>query len=104
MATKTNAIILFGSASLLAIAIFAPAVAQDQREKARANFQQADVNKDGQLDLPEFTTFINLNADYGLGRAATVRRLGMYAKAFSMADANRDGLVSREEIAAQAQK
>ena len=104
MATKTNAIVLLGSASLLAIAVAGPAGAQDQRDKARANFQQADVNKDGQLDLAEFTAFINLNADHGLGRAATVRRLGMYAKAFATADANKDGLVSREEIAARAQK
>lgn len=104
MTSKTITTALFGIATFLATAISAPAVAQDQRDKARANFQQADINKDGQLDLPEFTTFINLNADDGLGRAATVRRLSMYAKAFATADANRDGLVSREEIAAQARK
>lgn len=104
MSSKTIATALFGTASFLALAIAGPAVAQEQRDQARVNFQQADVNKDGQLDLPEFTTFINLNADDGLGRAATVRRLSMYAKAFATADANRDGLVSREEIAAQARK
>jgi Ca2+-binding EF-hand superfamily protein len=104
MAKMTSTIVLFGSASLLAIALAGPAVAQDQRDRARANFELADVNKDGQLDLAEFTNFINLNADHGLGRAATVRRFGMYAKAFATADGNRDGFVSREEIAAQAQK
>lgn len=104
MTSKNIAAALFGTASFLVIVISAPAVAQDQRDQARANFLQADVNKDGKLDLAEFTTFINLNADQGLGRAATVRRFSQYARAFATADANKDGFVSREEIAAQAQK
>jgi Ca2+-binding EF-hand superfamily protein len=104
MATKTSAVVLFGSASLLTIAIFAPAVAQVQRDKARANSPQAEVNKDDQLDLAEFTTFINLNADHSLGRAATIRRFSRYAQAFGTLDTNKDGVVSRQEIAAQAQQ
>jgi Ca2+-binding EF-hand superfamily protein len=104
MIIKAIATALFGTASFLAIAVSTPAFAQDQRDQVRAHFEQADVNKDGQLDVAEFKTFINLNADHGLGRAATVRRFGMYGKAFATADANKDGVVSRQELAAHAQK
>ena len=104
MISKTTATVLIGTASLLAISIAGPALAQVQRDQARANFQQADVNKDGQLDLAEFTTFINLNAEHGLGQAPMIRRFGRHATAFGRLDTNKDGVVSREEIAAQAQK
>jgi Ca2+-binding EF-hand superfamily protein len=104
MTSKTFASALIGTSSFLAIAISGPAVAQDQRDQARANFEQADVNKDEKLDLAEFTTFINLNADHGLGQASTVRRFGKHATAFQRLDTNQDGFVSRAEIAAQAKQ
>lgn len=103
MTSKTIATVLFGTASYIALAITGPAVAQE-RDQARANFLQADVNKDEKLDLAEFTTFINLNADHGLGRAATIRRFSQYARAFATADANKDGFVTRAEIAEQAKQ
>ena len=95
---------LLASAAALSLAIAAPANADPQRAQAQANFVQADVNKDEQLDYTEFKTFINLNADHNLGRAAAVRRFSMYEKAFGQADANRDGIVSKQEITAQAQR
>lgn len=104
MTSKAIASALIGTTSFLALAISGPAVAQDQRDQARANFEQADVNKDERLDLTEFTTFINLNADHGLGQASTVRRFSQYARAFATADANKDGFVSRAELAAQAKQ
>lgn len=76
--------------------------AQGQRDQARANFVKADINKDSFLDSAEFQTFINLNADLGLGRAPTIRRFNAYARAFAELDKNRDGKLSREEIAAVA--
>ena len=82
-----------------------PALASDaDRKQAQANFQKADANKDEQLDTAEFKTFINLNADHGLGRASTIRRFGAYGRAFGTLDSNNDGAVSREEIAKQAQR
>jgi Ca2+-binding EF-hand superfamily protein len=104
MISKTTAIALFGAISMMMLASAAPTVAQDRREQARANFEKADANKDGVLDLAEFTTFINLNADLGLGQAPMIRRIGGYSTAFKRLDTNRDDRVSREEIAAQVQE
>ena len=88
------------------VALTLPAAANDnpKRAQAQTNFQAADVDKNEQLNQAEFKTFINLNADHNLGQASSVRRLGMYTKAFKKADANGDGVVTKEEIAAQAQQ
>ena len=72
----------------------------DDRAKARENFQQADADSDGKLTRTEFRNFINANADDGLGRARTVRRLGAYDRAFERLDNNEDGMVTVGEIAA----
>lgn len=104
MTSKTITAALFTTAAFMSLAISAPANADPQRAQVQANFQQADVNQDQQLDLAEFTTFINLNADYGLGRAGMIRRMGMHGRAFGTADANGDGVVTAEEIAARAQQ
>ena len=70
---------------LVFAASMAPAHANQQREQAQANFLQADVNQDQHLDLAEFTTFINLNADDNLGRCRTqftmVRDMERHAEA-----------------------
>ncbi len=104
MTSKPTTAAWLATAVLLSITIAAPAKADQRREQAQANFLQADVNQDQHLDLGEFTTFINLNADHGLGRAATIRRLGMHSRAFGRLDADRDGVVSRQELAAQVQR
>lgn len=104
MTSNTMTAALLTTAAFMSLAISAPANADPQRAQAQANFQQADVNKDGQLDMAEFTTFINLNAEHGLGRAGTIRSFGMYDRAFGEADANGDGVVTKEEVAARAQR
>ena len=105
MTSKTITTALFATATVLSTAfLMDPAGAQDQRKQAQANFKQADANQDQHLDFAEFKTFINLNADYGLGRARIIRRFGMHARAFGTLDSNEDGAVSRREIAAQAQR
>lgn len=93
------------SVSLVALlTLSVSAHANPQRAKLRANFEAADIDRNEQLNMAEFKTFINLNADHNLGQASSVRRLGMYTKAFKKADANGDGVVTKEEIAAQAQQ
>ncbi len=104
MTSKLKFSFLLTSAAVLSAMISASASADPQKAQAQANFLAADVNKDEKLDLAEFTAFINLNADHNLGRAATIRRLGMYGRAFKEADANGDAAVSKQEIAARADK
>jgi len=101
---ETIANSLFITASVIAIAVAARAYAQDERDQARTNFSQADANQDDQLDLAEFTTFVDLNAEHGLGRASMIRRLGMHDTVFGRIDTNSDGHASREEIEAQAER
>ncbi|MEM9999739.1 MAG: hypothetical protein AAF940_02560 [Pseudomonadota bacterium] len=71
-------------------------------EMAIENYQQADANGDGNLTVDEFTAFINLNADDGVGRAGMIRDRNMHGFAFRRIDANSDGLVSAEEMSAMA--
>jgi len=82
----------------------APTISKSQRAQVQSNFQQADVNKDGQLDADEFANFININAEHNLGRAELVRRFAMHSFAFGRADANGDGVVTPKEIVAIAQR
>ncbi|MEO0855111.1 MAG: hypothetical protein AAFY15_16630 [Cyanobacteria bacterium J06648_11] len=74
------------------------------REQAKANFIQADINQDRVLDFNEFTQFVNLNAEHGIGRAGMIRRFGMHSRAFGKLDTNRDGIVTPEELAAAQQQ
>lgn len=92
------------SVALVALTLSASAHANPQRPQLQANFQAADVDKDEQLNVAEFKTFINLNADHKIGRAASIRRLGMYSKAFKEIDANGDGVITKQDIAAHAKQ
>lgn len=104
MISKLKFAVLLASASVLSLSIAAPAQADARRAQVRANFLQADANQDAHLDRAEFTTFVNLNAEHNLGRAAMIRRFGMHGRAFGTLDANGDGVVSKQEIAARAQR
>jgi Ca2+-binding EF-hand superfamily protein len=75
-----------------------------KRLQVQTNFKMADVDKNDQLSMAEFQIFINLNADQNLGQAVTVRRFGIYTKAFKKLDANGDGILTKHEIATQVQQ
>ena len=94
------------SASICVLAAFfaTPALAQDDRSLARANFEQADRNDDGKLSKSEFRVFIDENAKDNIGRAAMVKRYGAYNTAFEQLDGNKDGFVARSEIAGAKKK
>ena len=70
------------------------------RQKMIENIVQADKNNDGAISRSEFETLINLNAADGLGRAAQVKRMGAYDRAFGRIDANGDGFLTRTEMQA----
>ena len=66
----------------------------------KANFEAADVDGSGSLDADEFPSLIDANAEHNLGRAATVKRLGVYDRAFKTADRDGDGVVSWSDLMA----
>lgn len=95
----------------LSLAIFAMAAptlaqtpAQDQRSLVRENFKLADANGDDRLSRPEFRRFIDENAKDKLGRSAMVKQFGAYDTAFERVDSNKDGFVTKGEIAQNQQK
>lgn len=78
------------------------AIAQTTQGQVQANFMKADANSDTALTIDEFTRFIDLNADAGIGNARLIQRTGQYARAFARVDANQDGLATGQELSALA--
>lgn len=103
MMTKTHTTVLFAGFLLIGTPMLALAN-EAQREKAAANFLEADANADGALTLAEFTTLIDLNATQGIGRSEMIQRTGRYEMAFGRIDANSDGKLSSDEMQAMAAK
>lgn len=104
MTKSTLSLIIAPAVAAFTIASLGVAHADEaERALAAENFIQADVNVDNALTFDEFTTFIDLNADDDIGRAGVVRRFGRYETAFGRIDANEDGFVTPEELAAQAE-
>lgn len=82
-------------ASLLATAMIAGPVAVQAQEV----FAKVDANADGGLDLTEFTAFIDAAAAAGKPNAKKIQANQFYARAFARIDKNKDGLVTKNEIA-----
>ena len=76
----------------------------NEHEMAKENFLQADADADGALTVDEFTRMIDLNAEDKIGRAHWVQRSGRYKTVFERVDANSNGLVETEELAAMANR
>jgi len=64
---------------------------------AEANFKKADAAGTGKLTAAEFKTFIDLNADSKIGKAAKIKSFGAYGKAFAAVDTDRDSTVTWAE-------
>ena len=98
--TKLTPILAAGLALSLTLSA---TLAHSQQAQVATNFQQADANGDGALTASEFTTFINLNAQYDIGRAKMIQKRNAYSTAFGRIDRNSDGYVTTDEMAALAQ-
>ncbi|MEO0544517.1 MAG: hypothetical protein AAFY99_11925 [Pseudomonadota bacterium] len=77
---------------------FAQTANADEQAAGKENYMQADANNDGLLTYDEFVTFIDLNAADGLGNASMVASRNMYSRGFNRVDANKDGVVSPDEL------
>ena len=59
---------------------------------------RADSNTDGKLDRSEFIVFVKAMAETGQATARRIRFFRAYGYAFSVADKNRDGILTPEEM------
>ena len=78
---------------------FAPVAYAFEATATETNsFLAADVNKDLVLNRKEFKTFVQLMAKAGQSTSKTIRTFGAYGYAFGIAGANKDGVVSPQEL------
>ncbi|MDH6265921.1 Ca2+-binding EF-hand superfamily protein [Rhizobium sp. SG_E_25_P2] len=86
--------------AVLAVLFAAGLITGPVAAQAQEVFAKVDVNGDGGLDLTEFTGFIDAAAEAGKPNAKKIQANQFYAKAFARIDKNKDGLVTKNEIAA----
>jgi hypothetical protein len=72
------------------------------KQQVAENFKKADANGDGMLTRSEFEKLIQLNAQANIGQAPQIVRFGRYDMAFNRVDADRNGLVTPQELQALA--
>ena len=58
----------------------------------------SDADKDGRLNRPEFKRFVGSMARTGNRKARWIRTFRAYGLAFGIADLNRDGLITPDEL------
>ncbi len=92
----------FGAAALILANGALAQPSEEQQALFQENFSEADANDDMALDRQEFEAFIRANADDKLGNATRVVRMGLFDRAFSRLDADKDGLITIGEIQEQA--
>ncbi len=89
--------------ALVLLAVSSPNAHAQNRKPSQAEMDawaRADANADGQLDKSEFIVFVKAMAEAGQKTAQRVRFLRAYGYAFSVADSNRDGVLSPAEMRA----
>lgn len=72
------------------------------KQKLAENYVQADADGDKALTRSEFHSLLALNAQDNLGRAGQIVKFGRQDMAFNRIDADRDGLVTQQELQALA--
>ncbi|WP_424990908.1 hypothetical protein [Fluviibacterium sp. S390] len=61
-------------------------------------FVLADADRDQSLTQPEFKTFVQAMAQQGQPTARQIRFFGVYGLAFSIADGDKDGRITPDEL------
>lgn len=80
----------------------AQTMSEANKQKLAENLAQADANGDKALTRAEFNKLLVLNAQDNIGKAAQIVRFGRQDTAFNQIDADRNGLVTQQEMQALA--
>ena len=80
----------------------AQTMSEANKQKLAENLAQADANGDKALTRAEFNNLLVLNAQDNIGKAAQIVRFGRQDTAFNQIDADRNGLVTQQEMQALA--
>lgn len=102
---KKTCFVILATCAIIAVPLaFAQAQTNSAaaKQKLAANFAQADANRDAALTYDEFVKLLQLNAQDNLGRAAQIVKSGNYRTAFNRVDADRNGLLTQQELQALA--
>ncbi|MFN4009043.1 MAG: hypothetical protein ACK4K8_03710 [Pannonibacter sp.] len=95
-------LIIAASAALSLSGVQAQTMSDANKQKLAENYAQADANGDKALTRAEFNNLLLLNAQDNIGRAAQIVRFGRQDTAFNQIDADRNGLVTQQELQALA--
>ncbi|WP_439529995.1 hypothetical protein [Pannonibacter sp.] len=95
-------LIIAVSAALSLSGVQAQTMSDANKQKLAENYAQADANGDKALTRAEFNNLLLLNAQDNIGRAAQIVRFGRQDTAFNQIDADRNGLVTQQELQALA--
>lgn len=95
-------LIIAASAALSLSGVQAQTMSDANKQKLAENYAQADANGDKALTRAEFNNLLLLNAQDKIGRAAQIVRFGRQDTAFNQIDADRNGLVTQQELQALA--
>jgi hypothetical protein len=80
----------------------AQTMADAEKQKLAENYVQADADGDKALTRSEFHTLLSLNAQDNLGKATQIVKFGRQDMAFNRIDADRNDLVTQQELQALA--
>jgi hypothetical protein len=95
-------LVFAASIALPLFGVQAQTMSDANKQKVAENYLQADSNGDKALTRGEFNSLLLLNAKDNIGKAAQIVRFGRQDMAFNQIDADRNGLVTQQELQALA--
>ena len=103
---KKNSIAALALAVFIALPLsgaMAQSMSEADKKKLADNLAEADANGDAMLTRDELDRLLQLNAQDNIGRAAQIIKFGRQGKVFNRIDADKNGLVTRQELQALSQ-